>query len=933
MIPRSSAQRWLILALAAIAVCAMPSVVASIEKANPAHPRITDGLLTLDNDQLSATGAAFLSGLRNHTLVTSYESNSGELLNCTDAFVQYSLDGTDPAKSPLRAPLVCDASAPAPAFKQTYRGILPAASLRAALPGAVVRFQIGVLVLPLTTHIDDNHGRSYAYPVDTTAPAISAWTPTASGGDPAWGASKDGRPALGFRVMDDASQSPLAAFGVEVDGADATQRFACVAASPFQRDCRFDYSREARGFEWAEGDHLIIVHAADATGNAIEDDAGRFVLRIDRSLPVIGGVSAQPAQSVAGQSVPTTARGVKVTVRASVQDASLDATSGNAVVAQLVAAAGSLRSAPSPMRYDSETKQWTTSDALVPRDWPSLPLDVSVRVTATDRAGNSAAFESPGPLLRLDPEPPVIVVLDPPDIVGSAGLRVRAAVFDDASGVDPSSVRLRFLSVAGSAAAPGAENYQELAMTRASEGSYEAIAPSGTDGSVMGFYVVARDRAGGESRTDTMLASVDAVAPQVFEVDPQDYRGLGPQTFTAKAADDGSGVDTDRVTLNYGFGGEYHAVAMKLGTDGLYRAVVDLKAKDHQRVTYYLEASDEADNQGRAGQPGAPLSFWVDGKAPSLVIEAPKTSDGGPLRLTWRADDGESGIEDVSIEARTPGGGWFQLRLPADVSTAMLCPSGPSWIEFRGTATDRAGNVLPLSETALASTEITGPGCTQRIVLDSVRIASGKVVNGTGQDPLVLSWKAISAGGAVPDSSLAIDVRFSPDGGAHFFDVRRNVPNNGRLVVAIGELDACSACVFEVRASSLTGADAVGRSSIVSIPGGDPKRDRDGNGLPDAWEIRFGPEPGVLRSDEDPDEDGLTNALEAEIGSNPLLPDTDGDGETDGSEYYAGTGVLAASALSTTSGSAMQWDPVYWFVPPTFAGVFFIYLVGRARRW
>lgn len=56
--------------------------------------------------------------------------------------------------------------------------------------------------------------------------------------------------------------------------------------------------------------------------------------------------------------------------------------------------------------------------------------------------------------------------------------------------------------------------------------------------------------------------------------------------------------------------------------------------------------------------------------------------------------------------------------------------------------------------------------------------------------------------------------------------------------------------------------------------------DRDGNGLPDWWELEYFSHTGV-DPDADPDGDGLSNLREYEAGTSPLTQDTDGDGIID----------------------------------------------------
>jgi Mg-chelatase subunit ChlD len=64
----------------------------------------------------------------------------------------------------------------------------------------------------------------------------------------------------------------------------------------------------------------------------------------------------------------------------------------------------------------------------------------------------------------------------------------------------------------------------------------------------------------------------------------------------------------------------------------------------------------------------------------------------------------------------------------------------------------------------------------------------------------------------------------------------------------------------------------------------DSEGDRDGDGLLDEWEIRFGTNPDVPDQNEDPDNDGCNNICERDKGTDPNDSDTDDGGESDNTD-------------------------------------------------
>jgi hypothetical protein len=84
-----------------------------------------------------------------------------------------------------------------------------------------------------------------------------------------------------------------------------------------------------------------------------------------------------------------------------------------------------------------------------------------------------------------------------------------------------------------------------------------------------------------------------------------------------------------------------------------------------------------------------------------------------------------------------------------------------------------------------------------------------------------------------------------------------------------------------------------GASGMTSVRIAPPGVDSDEDGMPDAYEVANGLNPGnKIDAQEDPDHDGVSNLDEFNIGTNPQSADTDADGLSDGQEIARGTSPL-----------------------------------------
>jgi len=118
------------------------------------------------------------------------------------------------------------------------------------------------------------------------------------------------------------------------------------------------------------------------------------------------------------------------------------------------------------------------------------------------------------------------------------------------------------------------------------------------------------------------------------------------------------------------------------------------------------------------------------------------------------------------------------------------------------------------------------------------------------------------------------------DDGAHG-DGAANDGLYGNTLYQTGQPGSYNVTVNALGTSSLAGGFS--RQAVLSFHL-DSQGDRDLDGLPDEWEIRFGTDPDQPDAGQDPDNDGADNASEWERGTDPLDPDSDDGGEGDGTD-------------------------------------------------
>lgn len=205
--------------------------------------------------------------------------------------------------------------------------------------------------------------------------------------------------------------------------------------------------------------------------------------------------------------------------------------------------------------------------------------------------------------------------------------------------------------------------------------------------------------------TYTLQTQVDAAPPGLTLTRPTGiWLTNGAPTVQAEASDTGSGVALVNIYWRPNARSPWQRLAQDWnGSDGWTWTTnpTTLVGGD-----LYVEAVDFAGN--RSGD--LRLGLRVDTTPPSVTLEAlPALNRSTAVRLTWTAQDGESGVASLSLQTRSADGNWQTL------SGSLSVPQGSAWylgafgqtLAFRAQAQDWAGNLSPWSAERTTQIEAT----------------------------------------------------------------------------------------------------------------------------------------------------------------------------------------------------------------------------------
>jgi hypothetical protein len=830
---------------------------------------------------------------------------------------------------------------------------LPPSTWSSAPASPTITFQIEIATVPPNAgpQIDNNGGSFYKFRLDKSQGVFTSTTPPIpSGGGES--ASQSDKPPISFVVEDNPLEAPIdqSSINIDVDGQSRTTQFDCSFPSPTRLDCSFNYAKAGSTFAFAQNQtHTIIVTGKDTASNNFNATRTTLRFRVDRTPPTIKAITGVPNSSTPGgpDGLPITARGVNVTVKANVTDPALNKGSLTSVFAQLFNGTRGLISPVTPMKFNATSNKWETPNATIPLIWPAETFRVSVRVFATDIAGNAGSNVSAKEQFVLDPVPPVVVDVPNLPFQKDVAVKVRAKITDVGSGLNLTATVLRYSNTTGKfKAAPPAGTTKidnktfETKMNReGTSDNFTAEIPAAAAGANISYFVKAKDKAGGLTTSPVRSYGIDLTGPNITEPNPKPFRGKSPYAFEFTVKDAGVGVNASQVKLFYSSGGAFASQALTKTAADTYTGSFNLTTTDGGKLRYYVEALDLLGNKGNLSSEAKPKESKIDLAPPTFTMSAPATAITTTFPVTWNGTDAGSGVASFTIQARVLGTGgtpsdWITILNETTSKSLDFCGEGERTYQFRGYATDRVGNAGTPPAQPMASTQLKGAGCPEGVTVRIDAPTAGQVVSGLGGPNFNLQFLASSSRSFTPVESLTIKVEFSPDNGAHWFPQTAPSRNTGSYPLPISKLPNCRQCLVRVTATSLSGASGTATSAAFVIRDASLTADLDQNGLPDSWELTYGTALGQFDPNGDPDHDGLTNVEEAAVGTDPNNADTDGDGVNDKLEVRSGTDPRSALSVPTKAQArTQQFTNWYWSVPTMFAACSVVFFIGLARRW
>jgi|GEM_PF-1060901 len=311
--------------------------------------------------------------------------------------------------------------------------------------------------------------------------------------------------------------------------------------------------------------------------------------------------------------------------------------------------------------------------------WATVPsLNIStarVRVTADDKAGNSASDESSADFTIDSTDPTVTITTDIPPFTSSLA-SVSGTASDSLPG-ELDKVQVAFCIVGGNywnGSNWGGADPVWLDAPGTNEWTCDSSGVPFADGTEYRVYAKSTDKAGNESVLDSDSFIFDTTAPVVTVTSPDGgefWAGGSSQFITWTATDDNMAADP--ITIEYFNGATWVEIATGEANDETY-TWEPVPSLDISTARVRVTAEDKA---GNTASDESEADFTIDSTDPTVAIDDIDDVVDSLDSVSGTASDGE--LDKVQVAFRIAGGNYWD---GSNWETA----TDPVWFDASGTS-------------------------------------------------------------------------------------------------------------------------------------------------------------------------------------------------------------------------------------------------------
>ena len=427
-------------------------------------------------------------------------------------------------------------------------------------------------------------------------------------------------------------------------------------------------------------------------------------------------------------------------------------------------------------------------------DWTVPGVDSAqclVRVTPTDKAGNTGTADPSDAVFTIDSTDPVVAVTSPDGGEYLSG-GSAAAITWTTTDANPATVKIEYSTNGGGA-------WTEIEAAEADDSSYGWAVPS-ADSSQCLVRITATDLAGNTGAADTSSATftIDSTTPTIVVTAPDGGEHLsGGAVYAITWTTTDANPHTVKLEYSTNAGGAWTEIEAAEADDTSYDWTVP--SVDSSQCLVRATATDRVGHTSASDTSDA--TFTIDSTDPVVVLTAPNggeyLSGGSTVAITWTTTDANA--DTVKFEYSTnSGGSWTEIEAAEadDSSYDWTVPSvDSSQCLVRVTATDEVGRTsTPDASDGLFTIDSTDP------VVVVTAPDGGEYLS--GGSAAAITWTTTDANPAT------VKLEYSTNDGGAWTEIEAAETDDGSYGWAVPSADS-SQCLVRI-----TATDEVGRTSI-----------------------------------------------------------------------------------------------------------------------